>query len=176
MKEFSVEKGAPVKLQPLFGARLEQEDYIKCHAGLCIPTHDVFLWHNNGFLLVKRNNCPEKGEYWPVGGRVLKCVPILASLAQKVRSECGLSFADAEQLDVVRGMYASDPYGHGKGSDNILILFAANASGDLLLDADHSESLIVTKEIFATLRSSLHPIVVLGLEKAFLWKENGRVL
>ena len=125
-----------------------QDIYSKFHQYLPIVCHDVMINYCNGLLLVLRDNLPAKGLFFPIGGRVLRGFPIIDSLKIKVKQECGLNLIDSKLIGVSRNFYASDPFGHGNGTDTFSIMFYAKGKGKLKLDNLHKGHLIVTKEMY----------------------------
>ena len=55
---------------------------------------DVCLRYNNRYLLIKRNEEPMKGVYWPIGGRVFKGERAEDAARRKIKEEIGIDFTD----------------------------------------------------------------------------------
>jgi colanic acid biosynthesis protein WcaH len=63
---------------------------------LCV---DVVIQNAKGeYLLVKRNNEPKKGHWWPVGGRVLKGETLEQAVIRKVKEETSLDVSAARVI------------------------------------------------------------------------------
>ncbi len=168
MKEYFVEKGYVVDAEKLKSEFMSQEEYAKAHASLPIVCHDVAVFYHGSILLVKRDTFPLKGEWIVVGGRVERGVEMEESLRRKVKAECGLDVVDVELLGVGRTLFATDPFGHGRGTDTINFLYVARARGVLKLDDFHSQPRLLKEEEFTeSFKKELHPYVVEILEKAF---------
>ncbi len=67
------------------------EKYVEIIKALPILCVDVVIQNAQGeYLLVKRNNEPKKGHWWPVGGRVLKGETLEQAVIRKVSEETSL--------------------------------------------------------------------------------------
>jgi|SRR3989338_7958862 len=168
-KEFAVENGKEVMRDRLVAELMPREDYALAHASLPIVCHDVAIFYHGSVLLVKRDTFPAKDEWCVVGGRVLRGVEMEESLRRKAKAECGLDLVDIQLLGVARTLFATDPFGHGKGTDTISLFYAARGRGVLELDMFHSQPLLLKEEEFTQdVKKELHSYVVEILEKAFL--------
>jgi hypothetical protein len=167
MKEYSFEDGKKVDISKLQAGYMNQENYIAAHKSLVIPCHDVLIKINNGLLLVIRDNYPLKGELWPIGGRILRGVNIIDSLKLKVKAECNLEINNIVSLGSARTFLATDPFGHGKGTDTTVEMYFAISSGELKLDDLHKDPQIITKDKYEEIKDSLHPYVKDMMELAW---------
>ena len=165
MNEHAQENGF-VDISSLKAGFMPLEDYREAHKGLPIVCHDAAILYNGGFLLVQRDNMPALGDMYVIGGRVLRGVPIIESLKQKVKEECGLEITDVKELGVARTFYMTDPFDHGKGTDNINFMFFAKGEKELKLDNLHSQPLILKPEDYPDLKVKLDPYTREILEKA----------
>ncbi len=163
MKEYIEPKTELKKLQ---SSLLSKPDYLVAHANLVIPCHDIMIQYGKGILLVKRENDPVRGEFWPIGGRIKKGVPTEESMRQKVKEECGLELTHLEVLGFGRTMFKDDPFGHGKGTDTFDIMYFGIGKGSLKLDLLHSNPLTINSENFSLYEKTLHPYVRDFVEKA----------
>ncbi len=176
-QEFAFENGREVGRVELESGVMPREDYAKAHAGLPIVCHDVAIFYHESVLLVRRDAFPAKGEWFVVGGRVLRGVEMEESLKRKAKAECGLELVDIQLLGVGRTLFATDPFGHGKGTDTINFCYVSRGRGVLELDKFHSQPLLLKEEEFCgDFKKELHPYVVEILEKAFaVMKRNKTV-
>ncbi len=159
MQEYFLEEGK-IDIKKLEGDFLPKEDYLKAHQKLIIPCHDVFIKINEGILLVKRNNLPAKGILWPIGGRIKRGLLIEDSLRKKVKEECGLQIEKIEEVGCARTLFQTDPFGHGKGTDTLNVVFFAEGKGKVELDALHCDPTIISKKDYTKeFREILHPYV-----------------
>lgn len=167
MKEYGIEDGIKVDLNRLISAPMPKEAYVKAHQYLPIACHDVFIEYQGGILLIVRNNLPAKDILWMIGGRIQRGVPILESLKQKVKEECGLEIDHIIELGTGRTLFNTDPFGHGKGTDTVNWVYFAKGSGRIKLDKFHKKPMIVKPTNYtAAFRKSLHPYVRDFMDKA----------
>src|SRR3989339_859865 len=117
IKEYAFENRKPIDISPLKASYLNDKDYEMAHKSLVIVTHDILIEYQKGFLLVLRNKVPEKGEYWPIGGRINRGMPLLESIHKKVKEESGLDVDNIVPIGYRRTFFATDPFCHGKGTD-----------------------------------------------------------
>ncbi|HLC31597.1 MAG TPA: hypothetical protein VJK51_02935 [Candidatus Nanoarchaeia archaeon] len=186
MKEYLFEDGTNVELGQLkVTEQLSLADYQKAHQSLPIMCHDVFIFYRSGILLVYRDNFPAKNEYWPIGGRLQRGVPVVDSLRDKVQKECGLQLKDIVYIDLARHFFRTAPFDLKKGTDTPCAVYAACGEGILKLDTLHSKPLLVVpegvhiapvggcvvQEYTPEFSAKLHPYVreflSLGLERFF---------
>ena len=158
MNEYNVEHGS-FDITPLQSGFMKKEDFVVAHEGLVIPCHDVFIEMNGGILLINRLNVPAKNIIWPLGGRIQRGVPVEESLRERIRGEAQIELSDIEQLGIARTFWKTDPFGHGKGTDTLNMVFYAKGIGTLQLDDLHDSPMFVTKEKYEEMRDELHPYV-----------------
>lgn len=156
-KEYALENSKIVPLAPLNKGFISPEEFKLVHRDLALLTADVLIEYASGFLLLKRENYPGYGEYFPVGGRVKKGVPVIEFLKQKALEECGLSIEDLKFRGVSRMFFQTDPFGHGAGTDTTSLMYSAKGKGELKLDDLHSEYILVNKNNFDNLKNELPP-------------------
>jgi colanic acid biosynthesis protein WcaH len=53
---------------------------------------DIFLYHNDKMLLVRRTQEPCKGIFWPIGGRIHKGETAEQASRRKIKEEIGIDF------------------------------------------------------------------------------------
>lgn len=71
---------------------IPNEKYSEIISVLPILCVDVVIQNTQGeYLLVKRINEPKKGQWWPVGGRVLKGETIEQAVIRKIKEETDLN-------------------------------------------------------------------------------------
>lgn len=167
MKEYAIENGKKVDLKKLRSSLLTREVYAKAHQSLPIACHDVVIEYQGGLLLVVRDNPPAKDILCFIGGRINRGMPILKSLKKKVKEECGLEIDNIVELGTGRTLFNTDPFGHGKGTDTINLVYFAKGKGNIKLDKLHTKPTIVkSKEYTPAFRQSLHPYVRDFMDKA----------
>lgn len=72
---------------------------------------DVVLRHKNKYILVNRNDEPLKGEWWVVGGRMLKGESLIKTVHRKVKEEVGLEIKNASFFGVYEDSYKKSAWG-----------------------------------------------------------------
>jgi ADP-ribose pyrophosphatase YjhB (NUDIX family) len=159
VQEYILENGEKVDLKKLESDFMPESDYISAHKGLVISCHDVFIQHEDGLLLVVRDNFPMKGELWPIGGRIERGIKTEESLKNKTRKECGLDLHNIKYLGSARILMDTEPFNHGKGTDCVAFVYFARGEGELNLDSLHKNPRIVKTSEYRELRSDLHPYV-----------------
>lgn len=159
INQYAEENGGDVNLGQLKAEFMTKKDYSKANASLVMACHDVFIKYQGGVLLVKRNVEPAIGTPWPIGGRITRGFSTENSLKDKTFKECGLILKNIQYLATARVLLATDPFGHGKGTDAIAIIYIAEGHGELKLDENHGGAMIIKKEAYHSIRTGLHPYV-----------------
>ncbi len=160
MKEYAFDEGKEIEMNFLRAAMMPKESYVAAHQYLPIACHDVFIEYQGGILLVVRDNLPAKDSLWMIGGRIQRGWPILESLKQKVKEECGLEIDHIVEIGTGRTLFNTDPFGHGRGTDTVNWVYFAKGRGAIKLDKLHKRPMIVTPSDYtAAFRKSLHPYV-----------------
>jgi colanic acid biosynthesis protein WcaH len=106
---------------------------------LCV---DIVLTSNRGeHLLVRRNNEPRKGEWWVVGGRVLKGETIRDAAIRKVSEEVGLVADGLEPVGYYEDPAQVDPFGRTTPYHAVSVVFQGSVADhpDVKLDAQSLE-------------------------------------
>ncbi len=165
-QEYAVENSKNFSLDSLKTGFISNENFKIIHKEVALVTADILINYNcKGLLLVKRNNYPAHGEYFPVGGRILKGVPIEEFIVKKTKEECNLSIKDLKFLGVSRMFFHTDPFNHGAGTDTISLMFFANGYGEIKLDNLHNGYILVNKDNFQEISQNIHPYTKALLEE-----------
>lgn len=172
LKEYAVDENGSFDAHLLESGHLDRDVYSAAHQRLPILCHDVLIWLDTGYLLVKRKNVPAFDLLWPIGGRIQRGMSLKESLEQKANAECGLLIKNIEAIGAGRTFFRTAPFDHGKGTDTLNIMCVAEGVGNINLDNLHDEWLIVTPEEHVSLRNGLHPYVQDFLDLAYK-KHNG---
>ena len=160
MKEYKVDFKKTDGISLLQAPLMPLQEYITAHKGLVIPCHDIIIQYNGGALLIRRNVYTPKDILWPIGGRIKRGMGIEDSLREKVNEECNLELEDIRELGHVRVFFKTEPFNHGKGTDNIIFMFFGRGKGKLKLDKYHrNPTIILPKNYTHEFRKSLHPYV-----------------
>lgn len=165
MEEYLKERKSQVRVKKLRNSTIPQKEYQSVHEGTVIACHDVFIAYDGGILLVTRKNHPAKGEVWPVGGRILRGVLTEESLKIKTFAECGLKLEKIREIGIARTFFNTDPFGHGKGTDTISIVYFAHGKGKIKLDPYHKKPIILKQGTYTKHLKELHPYVRKYLKK-----------
>lgn len=170
-KEYALEDNKAVDLKKLEAGLAPKEDYIKAHLNTVILCADVMIWFNDGFLMVKRDNVPAKNELFCIGGRLQRGIPSEQGMRKKVKAECNLDLKNVKLISSSRQFWDTEPFGHGKGTDTLSLMYYAEGVGNIKLDELHSKPVIVDKKKYEEIKSTLHPYMVDFMEKAFHHRE-----
>jgi len=165
MKDYAMENMSVINRNNLKSDFMKKEDYIKAHKGTVISCHDVFIFYRGGILLVKRKNFPEKNNLWAIGGRIKRGMDTEESLKQKTLEETGLEIEKIKFLGIGRTLFKTDPFGHGKGTDTLNLVYFAVGKGKLKLNGLHEEPIIVNSKNYKSFR--FNPYIKEFLEKSF---------
>ena len=149
-----------MELQRAHADPLPREEYEQAHRNGVIACHDVFILYQGGILLLNRNNFPAKDILWPVGGRIERGLRMEESLRRKAKAECNLELEGIEKMGTARKYWATDPFGHGHGTDDITQFHFARGRGELQLDRLHKDPILVTPLTYTQeFQAQLHPCV-----------------
>ena len=160
IKEYHFENSHEFDISQLLTARMSKNDYVLAHQSLPMPCHDIMIEYNGGALLVMRKIHPVKDLLWCIGGRVERGLTTEDSLRKKVKEESNLDLENITYLGCARTFWETDPFGHGKGTDTINLMFFGRGKGDLKLDdLQHSSTIIRPGEYNPTFKASLHPYI-----------------
>jgi len=76
---------------------------------LCV---DVVIRNARGeYLLIKRANQPRKGEWWVIGGRLLKGETLVEAAIRKVREETSLTVQAVHPIGYYEAVSQENPFG-----------------------------------------------------------------
>jgi colanic acid biosynthesis protein WcaH len=95
---------------------------------LCV---DVIVQNSMGeYLLVRRANQPLKGQWWVVGGRVLKGETLEQAALRKVREETALEVKFVQPIGYYEDTDESNPFGRATALHSVSVVFAGVAADD----------------------------------------------
>ena len=90
---------------------------------LCV---DVVVENARGeYLLVKRANEPQKGRWWPIGGRVLKGETLERAAIRKIREETALRVKTVQPIGYFEAVTQANPLGLPVQYHAVSVVFAA---------------------------------------------------
>ncbi len=130
---------------------------------------DIVVCKNRKILLIKRNNQPEKGNWWIVGGRILKNEKLADAVKRKVKEEVGLYIENARFLYPDEYFSEKSIFG-GIGTHSTVFIYLVDAKGEIKLDSTSSEYQWVDKEWFRKNKSELQNYVVRAIENSDVFK------
>lgn len=90
--------------------RLPSHFYKKIVESMPIACVDIVVTSGKKFFLVKRRDEPAKGEWWPIGGRVIKGESLEAAVTRKVREEMGVRSVRIKKLLTAKGTMFSKSF------------------------------------------------------------------
>lgn len=160
MKEYKVDFKENEDTSLLQAPLMPLDEYVTAHKGLVITCHDIIIQYKDGALLIRRNVYAPKDILWPIGGRIKRGMRIEDSLREKVKEECNLELEDITELGHARVFFKTEPFKHGKGTDNIVFMFFGRGKGKLKLDQFHRDPTIISPDKYTPeFRKDLHPYV-----------------
>jgi len=105
--------------------------------------HDAVIEYQGRILLMRRTNSPAKDYLYVPGGRIERGMTAEESLRMRVKAECNLDLYDIRPLGCARTFFRTDPFGHGKGTDTLNLIFFARGEGELRLDDLHDKPTLI---------------------------------
>ncbi len=99
---------------------IEPELYKKIIGVMPIPCVDAVIVSGNSFLLGERANKPAKGQWFVIGGRVIKGESLKAAIKRHVKTETGVSRLEIKKFLTTKATIFKDsaqgPSAHGINS------------------------------------------------------------
>lgn len=89
---------------------------------LCV---DIIIKNlNDNYLLIKRANNPLKGEWWVIGGRVLKCESLKQAAIRKLEEEVGLKITTLKLVGYYEDQFEENYFGSQTPFHSVSIVFS----------------------------------------------------
>ena len=89
---------------------------------LCV---DVVITNTKGeYLLIKRANEPRKGQWWVIGGRLLKGETLEEAVVRKVREETSLNVEAAYPIGYYEAVSQENPFGVAPRLHAVSVVFS----------------------------------------------------
>jgi colanic acid biosynthesis protein WcaH len=89
---------------------------------LCV---DVVITNTRGeYLLIKRANEPRKGEWWVIGGRLLKGETLEGAAVRKVLEETSLQVQDVQPIGYYEAVSQENPFGLAPRLHAVSVVFS----------------------------------------------------
>jgi colanic acid biosynthesis protein WcaH len=105
---------------------------------LCV---DVIIKNGEGeYLLIKRANEPLKGQWWVIGGRVLKGESLEQAAKRKVKEEVGLEIDNVQSMGYYEDSLETNPFCSAIPLHSISIVFSTIIENKKMVTLDHQSS------------------------------------
>tara|TARA_B110000438_G_scaffold293842_1_gene334338 strand:+ start:4011 stop:4445 length:435 start_codon:yes stop_codon:yes gene_type:complete len=102
------------------------DQYSKMIENLPIFCVDIIIKNDRQeYLLIKRDNEPKKGEWWVIGGRVLKGETARDAVIRKVKEETNLQVTELVPIGFFELVHARNPFGLSFSYHAMSIVFMA---------------------------------------------------
>ena len=89
---------------------------------LCV---DVVITNTRGeYLLIKRANEPKKGQWWVIGGRLLKGETLEEAVVRKVREETSLNVETVHPIGYYEAVSQENPFGLAPRLHAVSVVFS----------------------------------------------------
>jgi len=117
------------------------EHYKKIIEVLPILCVDIIIKNHNGeYLLIKRANEPLKGQWWVIGGRVLKGESLEQAAKRKVKEEVGLEIDNVESIGYYEDALETNPFGSAIPLHSISVVFSTIIEDEKIVTLDYQSS------------------------------------
>lgn len=106
---------------------------------LCV---DVIITNSRGeYLLVKRKGEPLKGQWWVIGGRVLKGEMLEQAVIRKVKTEVGLTLRNLRPVGYYEEVFGDAPFQVQSGFHGVSVVFRGEADDrqPIILDGQSAD-------------------------------------
>lgn len=109
---------------------IPKEKYAEIMEVLPILCVDIIIKNlHDEYLLIKRANEPLKGEWWVIGGRVLKGETLRQAAIRKIKEEVGLTASNLELVGYYEDIYENNPFGMPTPQHSVSIVFSTTVDG-----------------------------------------------
>ena len=101
---------------------------------LCV---DVVIKNSQDeYLLIKRDNEPRKGEWWVIGGRLLKGETLEQAVVRKVWEETGLNVEAVQPIGYYEAVSQENPFGQASRLHAVSVVFSTVIDGNQQIKLD----------------------------------------
>jgi colanic acid biosynthesis protein WcaH len=121
---------------------LPAEQYARFMEMMPILCVDIMIQNPEGeYLLIRRSNEPLKGQWWVIGGRVLKGETLKEAAIRKVKEEVGLPVRHLKLVGYYEDTQEKNPFDLPTPQHSVSVVFSTVVDHDLpiLLDKQSSE-------------------------------------
>ena len=117
------------------------EHYKKILEVLPVLCVDIIIRNQNEeCLLIKRVNEPMKGQWWVIGGRVLKGESLEQAAKRKVREEVGLEVEKVEPVGYYEDVSGINPFESATPLHSVSIVFLTHIQNEQRITLDYQSS------------------------------------
>ena len=105
---------------------IPEEEYARIMNVLPILCVDVAVQDAKGqYLLIRRANEPLKGQWWVIGGRVMKGETLEQAAVRKVREEAGMNVCSVKPIGYYEDVSEMNPLGLSSPQHSVSVVFSA---------------------------------------------------
>lgn len=122
---------------------IDNKTYSIIHLLMPIVCVDIIIRMNDKVLLVKRNNEPEKNEYYFPGGRLLKHESLMTAVKRISMNEVGVNLDRIFYVDFAETIFDSDPFNHNNGTHTINFVYTSKVENQQVLLDNTSKNYIL---------------------------------
>lgn len=105
---------------------------------LCVDV--IIKNHNEEYLLIKRVNEPLKGQWWVIGGRVLKGEGLEQAAKRKAKEEVGLEINNVQSIGYYEDVSGTNPFDSGTPLHSISVVFSTIIEDQQMVMLDYQSS------------------------------------
>lgn len=105
---------------------------------LCVDI--VLRNHNNEYLLIRRSNEPLKGQWWVIGGRVLKGETLAQAALRKAREELGVHIDHLSLIGCYEDTNETSPFEMPIPQHSVSVVFSAVIGQNQQIKLDEQSS------------------------------------
>lgn len=136
------------------GAMIPTGQYTQIIEVLPILCVDVVITNPCGeYLLIKRANQPRKGQWWVIGGRLLKGETLEQAVVRKVWEETSLKVESVQPIGYYEAVSQENPFGLATPLHAVSVVFSALVDdGQQIRLDDQSSDWKYTRELPADFR------------------------
>lgn len=120
---------------------IPKKEYSKIIEVLPILCVDVIIQNPaREFLLIKRANEPLKGQWWVIGGRVLKGETLKEAAKRKVKEEVGLEIEIFKLVGYYEDAFETNPFGLETPLHSVSVVFRSVSDNKQKIKLDGQSS------------------------------------